>query len=226
MKVSNNFVKLLVAAGLLAAANGAMAQSKGQVTVSVGITHLMPKVESGPISAPALPNSLAEVSKETTPMVLLTYGVTDNISVETAIGIPYKHKLYGAGAIQGTGQLGTVRAAPAIGLLQYRFFQPDTPFRPYVGLGVTRAFFMKETGSFGMTALTNPGGGTPTTYSIDNKWAVSGQLGLQMNVDQRWYANASFIKTRLRTDVHFSTGQFQHVRLDPNAYLVSVGYKF
>jgi outer membrane protein len=226
MKVSKNVVKMLVAAGALAASTGAMAQSKGQFTASFGATQLAPKVESGPISAPALPNSLAEVSKDTTAMILVTYGVTDNISVETAIGIPYKHKLYGAGAIQGTGQLGTVRAAPAIALLQYRFFQPDAPFRPYVGIGATRAFFMKETGSFGMTALTNPGGGTPTTYSIDNKWGVSGQVGVQMNVTQRWFANAAFIKTRLRTDVHFSTGQFQHVRLDPNAYLVSVGYKF
>jgi outer membrane protein len=226
MKVSKNVVKMLVAAGALAASTGAMAQSKGQFTVSLGATQLVPKVESGPISAPALPNSLANVSKDTTPMALITYGLTDNISVETAIGVPYKHKLYGAGAIQGTGQLGTVKAAPAIGLLQYRFFQPDAALRPYVGLGVTRALFMKETGSFGMTALTNPGGGTPTTFSIDNKWAVSGQLGLQMNVSQRWFANAAFIKTRLRTDVHFSTGQFQHVKLDPNAYLISVGYKF
>jgi outer membrane protein len=226
MKVSKNVVKMLVAAGALAASTGAMAQSKGQLIVSAGATQLAPKVKSGPISAPALPNSLGDVSKDTTAMLVLTYGLTDNISVETAIGAPYKNKLYGAGSIQGTGQLGTVKAAPAIGLLQYRFFQPDAPFRPYVGLGVTRAMFFKERGSFAMTALTNPGGGTPTTFSIDNKWAVSGQVGVQMNVTQRWFANASFIKTRLRTDVHFSTNQHQHVQLDPNAYLVSVGYKF
>jgi outer membrane protein len=226
MNARINVVKLLVAGGALAMATGAMAQSKGQFAMSVGATQLVPKVESGPISAPALPNSLADVSKDTTPMVLLNYGLTDNISVETAIGVPYKHKLYGAGAIQGTGQLGTVKAAPAIALLQYRFFQPDTPFRPYVGIGVTRAMFFKETGSFGMTALTNPGGGTPTTFSIDNKWTYSGQVGVQANISQHWFANAAFIKTRLRTDVHFSTGQFQHVKLDPNAYLISVGYKF
>jgi outer membrane protein len=226
MNVSKNVVKMLVAAGALAAASGAMAQSKGQFAVSVGVNQLVPKVESGAISAPALPNSLADVGKDTQPVLLLNYGLTDNISVETALGTPYKHKLYGAGAIQGTGQLGTVKALPAIALLQYRFFTPDTPFRPYIGLGVTRAMFMKETGSFAMTALTNPGGGTPTTFSIDNKWTYTGQVGFQMNVDQHWFANAAFLKTRLRTDVHFSTGQFQHVKLDPNAYILTVGYKF
>jgi outer membrane protein len=226
MKARINVVKLLVAAGALAAAAGAQAQSKGQFTVSLGANQLKPNVESGAISAPALPNSLGDVSKDTQPVALITYGLTDNISVETAVGTPYKHKLYGAGAIAGTGQLGTVEALPAVALLQYRFFEPNSRVRPYVGFGITYAYFQKETGSFTMTALTNPGGGTPTTFSIDNKWTYSGQLGLQVNVTDKWFANASYIKTRLRTDVHFSTNQQQHMKLDPDSFILSVGYKF
>jgi outer membrane protein len=226
MKARINVVKMLVAAGTLAAATGASAQSAGQFTVSVGANMLKPHVTSGAISAPALPNSLGDVSKDTQPVAVITYGLTDNISVESAIGTPYKHKIYGAGAIAGTGQLGTVQALPAIALVQYRFFSPDAMIRPYIGLGVTYAMFQKETGSFAMTALTNPGGGTPTTFSIDNKWTYSGQLGLQVNVTPKWFANVSYIKTKLSTDVHFSTGQFQHMKLDPDSYIVSVGYKF
>jgi outer membrane protein len=226
MKARINVVKLLVAAGALAAAAGASAQSKGQFTVSVGVNQLRPDVESGAISAPALPNSLGDVSKDTQPVAVITYGLTDNISVESAIGTPYKHKLYGAGAIEGTGQLGTVKALPAIALLQYRFFSPTSMIRPFVGLGVSYAMFQKETGSFAMTAFTNPGGGTPTTFRIDNKWTYSGQLGLQFNVNEKWFANAAFIKTKLSTDVHFSTNQTQHMRLDPDSYILSVGYKF
>jgi outer membrane protein len=226
MKVSKNVVKMLVAAGILAAANGAMAQSKGQFTVSVGANMLKPNVTSGAISAPALPNSLGDVSKDTQPVAVFNYGLTDNISVESAIGTPYKHKIYGAGAIAGTGQLGTVQALPAIALVQYRFFSPDSMIRPYIGLGVTYAMFQKERGSFAMTALTNPGGGTATTFSIDNKWTYSGQLGLQVNVTEKWFANVSYIKTKLSTDVHFSTNQQQHMKLDPDSYILSVGYKF
>ncbi|CAH0242079.1 Outer membrane protein W [Massilia sp. Bi118] len=226
MKVNKNVVKMLAAAGILAAANGAMAQSQGQFTVSVGANMLKPNVTSGVISAPALPNSQGDVSKDTQPVAVITYGLTDNISVESAIGTPYKHKIYGAGAITGTGQLGTVQALPAIALVQYRFFSPDAMIRPFIGLGVTYAMFQKERGSFAMTALTNPGGGTPTTFSIDNKWTYSGQLGLQVNVTPKWFANVSYIKTKLSTDVHFSTGQYQHMKLDPDSYIVSVGYKF
>jgi len=226
MNARINFVKLLVAAGALAAATGASAQSAGQLTVSVGANMLKPHVTSGAISAPALPNSLGDVSKDTQPVAVITYGLTDNISVETAIGTPYKHKLYGAGSITGTGQLGTVEALPAIALLQYRFFSPNSMIRPFVGLGVTYAMFQKETGSFAMTALTNPGGGTPTTFRIDNKWTYSGQVGLQFNINEKWFANAAFIKTKLKTDVHFSTNQEQHMKLDPDSYILSVGYKF
>jgi len=226
MKVRTNVVKMLVAAGTLAVATGAAAQSKGQFTVSVGANMLKPHVESGAISAPALPNSLGDISKDTQPVAVITYGLTDNISVESAIGTPYKHKIYGAGAIQGTGQLGTAKALPAIALLQYRFFEPTAMIRPFVGIGVTYAMFQKETGSFAMTALTNPGGGTATTFRIDNKWTYSGQVGLQFNIDEKWFANAAFIKTKLSTDVHFSTNQQQHMKLDPDSYILSVGYKF
>src|SRR4051812_29035582 len=114
MKIRTNVVKLMVAAGALALAGSAAAQSKGQFTVSVGANQLKPDVESGPISAPALPNSIGDVGKDTQPVAVITYGLTDNISVETAIGTPYKHKIYGAGAIAAGGQLGTVEALPAI----------------------------------------------------------------------------------------------------------------
>jgi outer membrane protein len=30
----------------------------------------------------------------------------------------------------------------------------------------------------------------------------------------------------LRTDVHFSTGQNQHMKLDPNSTVLTLGYKF
>lgn len=226
MKVRFNVVKLLVAAGALAAAAGASAQSQGQWTIGVGANQITPKVESGPISAPALPNSLGDVSKDTQPVVTINYALTNNISFETDIGTPYKHTLYGAGAISGTGKLGTVEALPAIVLAQYRFFEPTAVIRPFVGLGITYAAFQKETGSGKMTALTNPGSATPTTFSIDNKWTYSAQLGVAWNVNEKWIVTGEYLKTRLRTDLHFSTGQYQHVKLDPNSVMLTVGYKF
>lgn len=226
MKVRfNSVAKTLVAAAALACAASASAQSAGQWTAKFGFNQLTPKVESGDISAPALPFTKADVSRDIQPVVGITYSITDNISLETALGTPYKHKIIGAGSIAGTGELGTVEALPPTLFAQYRFFAPTAAFRPYVGIGATYAYFMKERGSGKLTALTNPGG-APTTFNIDNKFTYSGQLGVVMNFNERWFADATVIKSRLRTDVHFSTGQNQHMKLDPVAVVLAVGYKF
>ena len=225
MKPQKNVVQCLVLAALSAVAGAASAQSAGQWAVSVGANRITPKVESGAVTAPALPNTLADVEKDTQPVVVVNYGFTDNITGEFAVGTPYKHKIYGAGSIEGSGQLGTVEALPPTAFVQYRFFQPDAVIRPYVGLGVTYAYFMKETGSYRLTALTNPGA-KATTFSIDNKLTVSAQIGATVRLSERFFLNAAFVKTRLRTDVHYSTGQTQHMRLDPSSTMIGIGYKF
>ena len=129
-------------------------------------------------------------------------------------------------AIAGTGELGSVEALPAVLFTQYRFGAPSSTFRPYVGIGATYAYFMKERGSGKMTAITNPGASVPTTFSIDNKFTYTAQVGMAVNFNERWFADVTVNKSKLSTDVHFSTGQKQHMKLDPVAVLVAVGYKF
>lgn len=223
---SNSLVKVLGMAAALACASTASAQSAGQLTAKFGLNQLTPKVESGDISAPALPGTKADVGRDLQPVLSFTYGLTDNISLETCLGTPYKHEISGAGAIAGTGVLGTVEALPPTLFAQYRFFAPTAAFRPFVGIGATYAYFMKERGSAKMTAITNPGSGVPTTFSIDNKFTYTLQVGVAMNLSERWFADATINKSRLRTDVNFSTGQTQHMKLDPVAVMLAVGYKF
>ena len=226
MKVRfSSIAKVAGVAAALAFATGASAQSAGQITAKVGFNRLMPKVESGDISAPALPGTKADVGNDMQPVVILSYSFTDNLSVEGALGTPYKHQIYGAGAITGVGSVGTVEALPPTLFAQYRFFAPTATFRPFVGIGATYAYFMKERGSGKLTALTNPGG-APTTFNIDNKFTYTGQIGVAMNINERWFADVTVNKSRLRTDVHFSTGQNQHMKLDPVAVVLAVGYKF
>jgi outer membrane protein len=221
----NSVVKTLVAAAALACATGASAQSAGQWTAKFGINELTPKVDSGDISSPALPFTKADVESDIQPVLIFAYGLTDNISLEAALGTPYKHKIVGAGSIDGTGKLGEVQVLPPTLFAQYRFFSPNATFRPVVGIGATYAYFMKARGSGKLTALTNPGG-EPTTFEIDNKFTYTAQVGLAVNFSEKWFADVTVNKSRLRTDVHFSTNQSQHMKLDPVAVVLAVGYKF
>jgi outer membrane protein len=218
-------LRSLLAAAALPCAAVASAQSAGQWTAKFGVNELTPKVESGNVSAPALPFTKADVESDIQPVLIFAYGVTDHISLEAALGTPYKHKILGAGSIAGTGQLGTVEVLPPTLFAQYRFFAPTAIFRPFVGVGATYAYFMKERGSGRLTALTNPGG-PATTFEIDSKFTYTAQVGLAMNLGERWFADVTVNKSRLRTDVHFSTGQTKYMKLDPVALVLALGYKF
>jgi outer membrane protein len=218
-------VTLLAAACAMAVASAASAQSAGQFTVKAGVGKITPKVNSGDVSAPALPGSKVDVGSDTKPVFDIAYGLTDNISVELALGMPYKHKLYGDGSISGTGQLGTVQALPPTLFLQYRLFEPENIVRPFVGLGATYAYFRKETGSGQLTALLNTGG-PGATFGIDPKLAATVQAGVAVNLNPRWFVDLTVNKTYLKIKTHYSTGQTQDVTLDPVAVVVAVGYKF
>lgn len=203
----------------------ASAQSAGTWMGKVGFNKITPKVASGDVSAPALPGTKVDVGSDTKPLFVIDYMLTDNISAELNLGVPYKHNLIGAGAIQGTGKLGSAEVLPPTAFIQYRFLTPQSVLRPYVGAGLTYAYFQKETGSAQLTALLNTGG-PGASFKLDNKLAASIQIGGTLAINERWFADAALVKTFLKTKARFSTGQTQDVTLDPLAFSVGIGYKF
>lgn len=223
MKMRLHSAVVLLAA--MAASSDAPAQAAGQWAAKAGVGRITPKVSSGDVSAPALPGSKADVSADTQPLFSLAYGVTDNVTVELDLGLPYEHDISGAGAIEGVGVLGTVKALPPTLFALYRYNEPEAPLRPYVGWGATYAYFRDETGSGKMTALSDIGG-PPTTFLLKNKLAATLQIGLILNINRKWFIDGNISKTWLKTEVKFSSGQTQDLQLDPQAVTLALGYKF
>lgn len=224
-KTLHTAARLLALAAALSAAGGAAAQAKGDWTVKVGVNKITPKVESGDVSAPALPGTKADIGTDSKPILNLAYFVTDNIAAELDLGVPYRHDLFGAGAIEGTGKLGTADVLPPTLFAQYRFFGANAVFRPYVGVGLTYAYFRRERGSAQLTAVLNTGG-PASTFSLEAKWAPSVQLGASYRLNERWSVDGGVIKTKVKTTATYSTGQTQDIRLDPVAVNVGVTFKF
>jgi outer membrane protein len=224
-------LKFIAAAAALLAAGSVCAQSAGSWMVRAGVTTVAPVGVSENLSAPSLyipgtdTGSQTRTASNTQLGGGVTYMYTDNISVDVPLAIPFKHKLYGAGAIEGVGQIGEVQALPMTVFLQYRFLEANAKFRPYVGLGATYAYFFNEQGSGVLTALTNPGG-PPTKLSVESKFIITPQIGATLAFDSKWFMDVFYSKARLKTKTTLSTGQTVDAALDPASYGIAIGFKF
>jgi outer membrane protein len=218
-------IKPLSLALLALCAAPAFAQKAGSWSASVGVTQISPDVTSGNLTAPSLPNTKADVNSNTQLTGALNYAVSDNVVINVPLGLGFKHEVSGAGAIAGVGVIATTKVLPITLIGQYRFMDAKSAFRPYVGGGMSYVNFYKEKGTAVLTALTNPGG-SATTLKFEDKFAPTIQLGMVYNINEKWYVDANYTKTFLKTVGKLSTGQTLSTKLDPNGYTLQVGYKF
>lgn len=219
--------KTLLALSCLCALSATHAQPAGSWLIQGGMTRIAPDVSSGTLSAPSPSGTQVDVGADTRPTAQITYVYNRNWSVAVPLGIGFKHKLYGAGAISGTGQIGTVSALPISVFSQYRFGEPDAKVRPYAMLGLSYAHFHDAKGSAALNALNpaNPVGGS-TGLKVDSRWALSPGLGVSVQLDDKWFVDLSWAKTYLKTTTTLSTGQTIDTRLNPSITTLGVGMRF
>ena len=218
--------KLSLVALALVAGSAAHAQSAGTWMARVGAIGLYPQVSSGDLSTPAFPNTQTDVSSDWTLGGGITYMITDNWSVDVPLALPFTHTLTGAGAIAGVGTIGTTKALPLTVWGQYRFGDAKAAFRPYLGAGLTYAYFYDENATNTLNALSGGTPSNPTTFSIESKFALGVQAGATYAFNERWFLDGMVGYTWLKNTTTLSTGQTQPMTLNPVSVAISVGYKF
>lgn len=216
---------LTAAAALLASAS-AQAQSTGTLMLRAGASQIKPHVSSGDLTAPSFPGTQADIRANTQLAGGISYMLTDNVSVDVPLALPFKHEIVGAGAIAGVGKIGEVRALPITVLGQYRFMDPTSAFRPYLGAGITYAKFYKAKSTAALSALTGGTPSNPTTISVKSKFAATVQLGGTYAFTERWFLDANVTRTFLKTRTSLSTGQTLDAKIDPDSFSLSIGYLF
>lgn len=218
--------KFLLAAALLSAGGLVHAQSAGSIVVYAGAAQITPQVESGDLSAPSLAGTKIDVKKASSFVGGITYYWTDNISIDLPIAVPFKHEVVGAGAIEGTGKLGTVKSLPITLLAQYRFGEANSTFRPFVGAGLTYGYLFKSRATATLSGITGGSPATPTTLSMKRKLGTTVELGGAVNLTKDWSASLSVTKTFIKTTGSLSTGQTIETTLDPVSIKFGIGYRF
>lgn len=224
-QLKSSLVLTVSAAAALCVALPAQAQSQGDILVRIGVTDVTPKVKSGALTAPTVPNTRIDVTGDTVMGGGVTYMLTDNWSLDLPLALPLRNRIKGADAIGASGDIGYTSTLPATLFGQYRFLEASSKWRPYVGLGLTYASFYGETGNNTLTGLTNPGG-APTGLRIKDKFALTEQVGLTYAFSPKCFAEFMVAKTQLKTRSTLSTGQTIDVTLDPVTMGLYVGFKY
>ncbi len=146
---------------------------------------------------------------------------SDLFGVEFSIGTS-AHRLEFSGGDLGTIDAGRLWLVPLTAIAQYHH-PVYGPWDPYVGLGVTWAapFFKmsQDASDAGVERLDFEGGP-----------AITAQIGVNYQMDDRWYANFDFRYSGTSVDVQVRTdeGDLPTVTLDAKPLVVSLGfgYKF
>lgn len=198
------------------------AQSAGQQQIGIGLAHIRPNSDSGPLTVTrigATPVNVEQrgVGSRATNMTTLSltyeYWLTNNWSGELFLGIPPSEKLKGTEGLSQFGQLGKARLyQPAI-VAKYTFGPPTQTWRPMVGLGVSYVWFgnAKITNSAFQQAVMHgdtdiklskqlaPVLTTGLSYRVDDRWSIAGLVAwVPFSVKAKLHSAAMDAETKLK----------------------------
>ena len=52
------------------------------------------------------------------------------------------------------------------------------------------------------------------------------QIGFVWSINERWFVDAAYYKSFLKTTTHLSSGQTIDMKLNPNIFSFAIGYRF
>ncbi|WP_310610270.1 OmpW family outer membrane protein [Limnohabitans sp.] len=218
--------KIIISAFLAGAACSTFAADVSPWTFRIGATQITPQVESGDLTPPSFPSTKASIGSSTQLSGGITYRLDEQWSVDLPLALPFEHNLYGAGAIQGVGKLGTVKALPVTVLMQYHLAAENATIRPYVGAGITYAKFYGETGTGALTSVTGGAPSKPTTLRIESRRAPTIQIGAKIALTDIWHLDVTYLQTYFSTQNKLSTGQTLDATINPTTLSIGLGRSF
>ena len=233
-------VTIAVLAMGLGTALPAGAQQAGDTIFSIGAAHLSPDAglsrvtSSSPVFNTALTGADAHIGGTTTVTVGALHMFTDHLGAELTLGIPPTLDV-DLTVPNGTPPTSHPKAAkartwtPAL-VGKWLFMDPGSRWRPYLGIGVTYAYFDRIRINASDPLVATLAGGSA---DLDPSWAPVYNAGVIYNFNDRWSLNASVSYIPLKTDVTLrggsaAPGVVTTTRLDinPTDYVVRIGYRF
>jgi len=227
--MKNSVFKLAIGLGLGLAASVASAQTH---SVYLGGAYLDVRAQApalaGGHAVPA-PGALLEVGDASTTGFGYVYHATPQWSVEVALGIPPRHKVYGRGFLEPFGQISSVKQLPPTVFVNYHFGDILPRLSPLVGLGLN---YTKFSGARS-TASGDAASGGPTKITLDDSWGLAAHAGLSFMIDKNWSLVGTVAMAKVKSDMKAVTNTREGdvtrtttIDFRPIAYTLSLGYSF
>ena len=165
------------------------------------------------------PGTSASVQQADTPGLIATRFLTSHFALQFVTGVPARVDIAGSGLVRPTGLLGqflkvdlgapqnnplvSVQEWTPVGLLQYYFGRPEGKWHPYVGVGISYAWFSGYSlngefrknlqSNFGSVLSLATGQSEPTHVSVSasRSWDPVYNAGLSYDLSKHWGLAAS-----------------------------------
>ncbi len=184
----------------------------GTLMVRVRAIGLIPENTSSSISAIG---GHVNATAQAAPEIDLSYFFTDHIAIE-GIAASTRHSISAGHSALGHVDVGSAYVLPPTVTLQYHFM-PHSRFSPYVGVGLTVAFFYD----------TNPSGPTVTKFGLDTTVGPAIQAGFDYNFSGHWFANFDVKQIFINTTARINGGTIvAKTALNPTVVGAGIGYRF
>ena len=197
-----------LAAALALAATPAMAQSKGDWTMSAGVHQVAPKSDNGTLAG----GLEVDVDSDIKPTITGEYFIADNLGIEVLAALPFKHDIN----IDGLGRVGSTKHLPPVITLQYHF-NSKGKVSPFVGAGVNYTTFFSEDTSGALAA---------SDLKLEDSWGLAAHAGVDFAVSDKGSLRVDLRWIDIDTKVKLDGEKIGTVNIDPLAYGVSYVYKF
>jgi outer membrane protein len=201
-------------------------------SLRLGIYIIKYDAKASDISGPFVPPGTNLDIKDTNTLYLsYVRRINKDFDVEVAFGNPPKTETVGKGpATLGSAPYdGQVIAtakwfSPSV-LIQYKFLEESSAWRPYVGIGVNFTHFY----DIQSTDAGNAATGGPTMLKLTNSFGPAFNVGVAYRVDGPWHVYASYNYAKVKSDLTATTAgvvRTSTINFNPSAIVLSVGYSF
>lgn len=239
MKATLKPLTLAAAVAACVLAGQAQAYETGDIIVRGGMSTVAPDGESSVVKAGG--NSLGadsgvDVDNDTQLGLTALYMLDSSWGIELLAATPFSHDAKGEGSFLNGANIGSVadtkQLPPTLSAIYY--FDSQSTFKPYVGLGLNYTVFFEEEGGSDLEKVTGD-----LDVDLDNSWGLAAQVGFDVDLGNNLLLNASVryidIDTEATLVVQDSNNALNlaqgtrittDISIDPIVYSVMIGYKF